>query len=341
MQSTNSDTRSSVQHGAVPLVEVLRGGRVESVHMGHAVICGPDGEIVDAWGDPSAVIFPRSSCKMLQALPLLESGAADDLTPAHLALVCASHSGGAIHTDLAARWLADLGLSDADMLCGCHEPWDRDARDGLIRSGAAPCPLHNNCSGKHTGFLMLNQHLAGGADYVAADHPVQRAILQAFEEVTQETSPGFGIDGCSAPNFATSVTGLARAMATFAAANPEGDRRERAAVRLHRAMAAHPDLVAGKGRACTDLMRAMDGQASIKFGAEAVYVAMLPGKKLGIALKIVDGGARAAEAVMTALLIRAGVLDARHPAALARLGGDMRNWQGLTVGHVRTAAGFI
>lgn len=340
MQTPTSDTQPTVQQGAVPMVEVLRGGRVESVHMGHAVICGPDGAIVDAWGDPAAVIYPRSSCKMLQALPLMESGAADALTPAHLALACASHSGGAIHTELAARWLADLGLSDADMLCGCHEPWDRAARDGLIRSGAAPCPLHNNCSGKHTGFLMLNQHMGGAADYVDPDHLVQRAILQAFEEVTQETSPGFGIDGCSAPNFATSVTGLARAMAMFAAANPEGDSRQRAAVRLHRAMAAHPDLVAGKGRACTDLMHAMKGQATIKFGAEAVYVAILPGKKLGIALKIVDGGARAAEAAMTALLIRAGVLDASQPAALARLNGEMRNWNGLNVGQVRAASGF-
>ncbi|WP_092890583.1 asparaginase [Roseicitreum antarcticum] len=322
------------------MIEVLRGGQVESVHTGHAVICGPDGEIVAAWGDPSAVIYPRSSCKMLQALPLLESGAADALTPAHLALACASHSGGAIHTDLAGRWLADLGLSEGDLLCGCQEPSDRSARNGLIRSDAAPCQLHNNCSGKHVGFLMLNQRLGGGADYVDPAHPVQRAILQAFEDITQEASPWFGIDGCSAPNFATSVTGLARAMASFAAADSEGNARERAAVRLHRAMAAHPDLVAGQGRACTDLMRAMDGQAAIKFGAEAVYVAILPGQKLGIALKIVDGGVRAAEAAITALLIRAGVLDAAHPAALARLGGEMRNWRGISVGQIRTAAGF-
>lgn len=340
VEALTADARPTVQAGAVPMIEVLRGGRVESVHMGHAAICGEGGTVVDAWGDPSAVIYPRSSCKMLQALPLIESGAADALTPAHLALACASHSGGAIHTDLAGRWLADLGLSDADMLCGCHEPWDRSARDGLIRSGAEPCPLHNNCSGKHVGFLMLNQRLGGGENYVDPAHPVQRAIRLAFEEVTQEASPGFGIDGCSAPNFATSVTGLARAMATFAVANPDGDTRDRAAVRLHRAMAAHPELVAGQGRACTDLMRAMGGRATIKFGAEAVYVGILPELKLGIALKIVDGAPRAAEAAMTALLIRAGVLDPAHPAAQARLGGAMRNWRGIGVGNIRTAPGF-
>ncbi len=237
---------------------------------------------------------------MLQALPLVESGAADaaGLTEAHLALACASHQGAAIHTGMVSRWLADLGLAEADLRCGAHEPYDRTERDRLIRAHEAPCQMHNNCSGKHAGFLTMTRHLKAGPEYVDLDHPLQRAVQAAFEEVTGETSPGYGIDGCSAPNFATS---RARAGARHGAASPrrgrQGDARDRAMHRLTRAMATHPELVAGEGRACTELMRAMDGRVAIKTGAEAVFIAIVPEKRLGIALKIVDGASRASEAV--------------------------------------------
>ena len=324
---------------AHPMAELWRGGRVESVHLGHAVVVGADGQVAESWGDPAAVIFPRSSCKMLQALPLLETGAGAALSERQVALACASHQGAAIHTDMVARWLADLGMSEADLRCGSHWPADTDARDGLIRAGDQPCQIHNNCSGKHAGFLTLNRHLGGDPEYVDPAHPVQKAALAAFEEVTGETSPGYGIDGCSAPNFATSVEGLARAMAAFATAT-ETDARGRAMVRLRGAMAAHPELVAGEGRACTELMRAMGGRVAIKTGAEAVFVAIVPEKQVGIALKIVDGGTRAAELAIAALLVRLGVLDRDHPATRARLDVVQRNWRGLETGSLKAAPGF-
>ncbi len=323
----------------VPMVELVRGGRRESLHLGHAVICGPDGAVVQAWGDPSAVIFPRSSCKMLQALPMVESGAADRLTQAHLALACASHQGAAAHVALARRWLADLGLSEADLRCGAHEPYDRAERDRLAGAGEAPCQLHNTCSGKHAGFLHMTQAMGAGPEYVDPSHPLQVAIRAAFEEVTGEASPGFGIDGCSAPNHATSVAGLARAMAAFAAAGETGA-RGRAMVRLRQAMAARPDLVAGEGRACTELMQAMGGRAVVKTGAEAVFVAILPEKGMGLALKIADGGTRAAEAAVAALLVRLGVLDPDHPATRRRLGAVQRNWRGIATGVLDCVPGF-
>lgn len=327
---------------AVPMVEIWRGGLLESLHRGHAVICAADGSIVEAWGDPRAVIYPRSSCKMLQALPLVESGAADaaGLRSDQLALACASHQGAALHVQAVNRWLQDLGLGETDLRCGSHEPYDRAERDRLIRSDESPCQYHNNCSGKHAGFLTMTRHLKAGPDYVAPDHPLQQAIRTAFEEVTGEASPGFGIDGCSAPNFATSVEGLARAMAYFASAPETGSARDRAAARLTRAMAAHPEFVAGEGRACTELMRAMGGRVAIKTGAEAVFVAILPDQRLGIALKIVDGASRASEAAICGLLIRLGVLAADHPATRKRLGGVQRNWRGLETGTVRLAPGF-
>ncbi|MFN4171337.1 MAG: asparaginase [Pseudorhodobacter sp.] len=324
----------------VALAELWRGGMLESTHLGHAVICGAGGEIEAAWGDPSAVIFPRSSCKMLQALPLMESGAGAGLTDQQVALACASHQGAALHTDMVARWLADLGMSESDLRCGSHDPNDREERDRLIRASEKPCQLHNNCSGKHAGFLTMNRHLKGDAEYVDPAHPLQTAIRTAFEEVTEEPSPGFGIDGCSAPNFATSVHGLARAMASFATAREDGGARARAAHRLTRAMATHPELVAGEGRACTELMRAMDGRVAIKTGAEAVFVAILPEQKKGIALKVTDGGTRGAEAAICALLVKLGALDPDHPATLKRLNAVQKNWRGIETGIVRAAPGF-
>ncbi len=326
---------------AHPMVELWRGGLLESTHAGHAVIWGPEG-IEDSWGDPDKVIFPRSSCKMIQALPLVETGAADalGLTPAHLAFACASHQGEARHVKLAGDWLAAIGLAEPDLRCGAHEPYDRDERNRLIKSDESPCQLHNNCSGKHCGFLTVTRHLKAGPEYVEIDHPLQRMIREATEEVTGETVAGYGIDGCSAPNFAVTVAGLARAMQAFAAAREDGDGRARAMQRLARAMATHPELVAGEGRACTELMRAMGHAVALKTGAEAVFVAILPEQKRGIALKIVDGGTRGSEAAITALLIRAGVLDPAHPAALKRLGGVQRNWRGLETGTVRAAPGF-
>ena len=298
---------------AVTMAELWRGDRIESLHRGHAVIVDASGAVVRAWGDPGLTMYPRSSCKMIQALPLVESGA--ELTTEQLALLCASHNGAAIHTDRVGRWLADLGLSESDLRCGTQMPDDRDAREGLIRAGHEPCQIHNNCSGKHTGFLMQAQRLGGGPEYVEPDHPVQQAVRAAFEEVTEEASPGYGIDGCSAPNFATSLTSLARAMARFAAAE-ETDARGTAMVRLRQAMVLHPELVAGEGRACTELMRAMDG----------------------IAVKIEDGTTRASECALTAILCGMGVLDPEHPATRRRMNVIQTSRRGIECGILKPGA---
>ena len=321
------------------LVDVTRGGILESRHRGHAVICDASGGIVRSWGTPDLTILPRSSCKMMQALPLVESGAADaaGLGTRQLALSCASHNGAAIHSEGVSEWLGGLGLGEADLRCGPQEPADIPARDALIRADEAPCQLHNNCSGKHAGFLTLNRHLGGGTEYQEVDHPVQRAAKQAHEETTEETSPGYGIDGCSAPNFACSLHGLGRAMASFAAARTGGGARQDAMVRLREAMCLHPDLVAGEGRACTSLMRAMDGRVAVKTGAEAVFVAIIPELKMGVAVKIEDGTTRASECTIAAILAGLGVLDPDHPVAKQLLSQPAVNRRGLDVGRVEPA----
>lgn len=324
------------------MVELWRGGLLESQHLGHAVIWG-EGGMIRTWGDPDRIIFPRSSCKMIQALPLVESGAADaaGLTDRHLALSCASHQGAALHVEMTGAWLSNLGLGEGDLRCGSHEPYDRAERDRLIEAGEKPCQLHNNCSGKHCGFVTTTRHLKAGPEYIELDHPLQKAIREATEEVTEETVAGYGIDGCSAPNFAMSLAGLARAMQAFSAATGQGGARDRAMHRLTRAMAAYPELVAGEGRACTELMRAMDHKVTIKTGAEAVFVAIIPEQKIGIALKIADGNSRASEAAITAILSHLGVLDAAHPMAQKRLPAVQKNWRGFTTGELRLAEGFL
>ena len=327
----------------VPMTEVWRGPLLESLHLGHAVICDDTGQIVQSWGDPNATIYPRSSAKMIQALPLITSGAAAKygLNSEHLALACASHTGAAIHTDRVLGWLDHLGLQDDDFRCGPQEPADMAARDGLILADDTPCQMHNNCSGKHSGFLTVAQHMGAGPEYLAIDHPVQQACLTAFEETTDESSPCYGIDGCSAPNFATSLVGLARSMAWFASAADRADRQDTAAAQLTAAMLKHPELVAGEGKADTELMRAMKGRAVIKTGAEAVYVAILPEKRMGVALKIMDGTTRASECAIAALLVHLGVLEADHPATRQFMNATLFSRRGIECGMIKPAAGFL
>ncbi|MGR3617749.1 MAG: asparaginase [Paracoccaceae bacterium] len=326
-----------------PLVEIWRGDLLESLHNGHAVICDDTGEIVASWGDPDAVIYPRSSSKMIQALPLLTSGAADKfgLTSEQLALACASHNGAAIHTERVNLWLEQLGLQDSDFRCGLQFPDDIPARTDLIKTDQSPCQVHNNCSGKHAGFLTLAQHMSAGPEYIEIDHPVQQACRAAFEEVTGVDSPCYGIDGCSAPNFATTMHGLARSMAWFASAHDRSDRASDAAQKLTLAMMKHPDLVAGEGRACTNLMRAADGLAAVKTGAEAVFIGILPGKRMGIAVKITDGATRASECVIASLLVRLGLLDAVHPEVRKYMNAPLINRRGIDCGIIKPVASLL
>ena len=324
----------------VPMTELWRGALLESLHLGHAVVCDDTGQIVRSWGDPQSIIYPRSSAKMIQALPLVTSGAAAKygLTSEHLALACASHNGAAIHTDRVTAWLDHLGLNEHDLRCGPQEPADTAARDRLILADDTPCQIHNNCSGKHCGFLTLGQHMGAGPEYLESDHPVQQACRSAIEETTGETSPAYGIDGCSAPNFATSLAGLARSMAWFASASDRSDRSSDAAAQLVAAMVKHPELVAGETRACTELMRAMNGRVAIKTGAEAVFVAIIPEKRMGVALKITDGATRASDCAIAAILVGLGVLEADHLETRKYLNAPLLNRRNIDCGAIRPAA---
>lgn len=325
--------------GDVELIEVTRGDRVESVHRGHIAICDGSGQIVQSWGAPETIVFPRSSCKMVQAMPLIESGAADafGLGSEHIALACASHIGAPYQTGPIRAWLTALDLTEHALCCGKQPPEDTETREALIRDGRSPGRIHNNCSGKHTGFLTLTRHLGAGPDYIDPDHPVQKAALQVFEELTGEESPGFGIDGCSAPNFTTSLHGLARAAASFATAHQRNDSRARAQTRILDAMMTHPHLVSGHGTSCTELMRLAGGRAAVKKGADGMYVAILPDRGLGVAIKMSDGSERGRDPVIATLLDRLGVLPT-GAATEQWTSPSIRNWDGIETGQVRSAA---
>ncbi|MFK7943396.1 MAG: asparaginase [Paracoccaceae bacterium] len=326
------------------LAEVWRGPLLECVHRGTAVVCRPNGDVVDAWGDPTRRVLPRSSCKMVQALPLVESGAADaaGLGVEHLALACASHQGADIHTDLAGSWLSGLGLGETDLRCGPQIPDDGPARHGLRSRDEAPCQLHNNCSGKHTGMLTLNQRLGGAPEYIDPDHPVQLAVRQSSAEAYGEDLDAYAIDGCSAPNFVVTLKGLATAMAGFARPDEVfSGARAKAATRLRDAMIAHPLLVAGEKRACTNIMRVTGAKAAIKTGAEGVFVGILPEAGLGIALKADDGAKRGSEAAIVALLARYGALDRAAPVYRTYADAPLLNRRGIDCGRVRAAADLL
>ena len=210
----------------------------------------------------------------------------------------------------------------------------------MIKTDRKPGKLLNNCSGKHAGFLTLSRHLGAGPCYCDIDHPVQVSCKEAFEQVTGLDSPGFGVDGCSAPNFATTMHGMARAMAFYASGSSRSDALSRAAARLTEAMMAHPMLVAGEGRACTLLMQAAQEPVAIKTGAEGYFIAILPNRGWGLALKITDGATRASESALAALLVKLGVLDAAHPDVKRFLNPEVKNFAGQITGEIRPAEGF-
>lgn len=322
------------------LVELVRGNAVESIHRGAIAVCDAAGNVRAAWGTTDHPVYPRSAFKSLQALAMVETGAAEaaGVTDEELALACASHSGEPMHTTRVAAWLARIGCAEPDLACGPHLPFHEPSAHEMIRKAESPCRIHNNCSGKHTGFLTLARHIGQPlAGYESPGHPVQALVRQAIAEmcaVAPDSMP-VGIDGCAAPNYAIPLSSLAAGMARLA--NPAGLAAPRAAAaeRLLAAWKAHPLLVSGTGRACADLIAAARGRTVVKTGAEAVFMAALPGQGLGVALKIDDGGTRAAEAVMAALLVRLGEADRDDPRVSRHLDPPLKNWRGDVVGRRR------
>ncbi len=329
------------------LVEITRGGVVESFHHGAVAVLDADGGVVLALGDIDRPIFPRSAVKGFQALPLIESGAAEKfgLSDAEIALACASHSGEPLHAETAASALKKAGLDYRCLECGAHWPMGDKIARALAASGAEPTALHNNCSGKHAGFVCVA--VAEGHDpkgYIQPEHPVMREITAALGGMTgyDLAKTAVGVDGCSIPTYAIPLRNIAQGFAKFGTGQRLGPERAKAAARLREAVAAEPFMVAGTDRFCTLVMQALGARAFVKTGAEGVFCAVLPELGLGVALKIEDGATRAAEVAMAALLARFLKLsEAEAMAVLPRTDFSMKNWNGIEVGRMRAAAGLL
>lgn len=326
------------------LAKALRGDTVESVHRGHLLIIDGDGNEIFRAGNPETVAFIRSSAKPFQVLPLLMSGGAErfGFLESEISLACASHSGEAMHTSLAAKMLAKIGLSESDLRCGSHTPFNEKVAADLIARGEKPNQLFNNCSGKHSA--MLAQALTIGADiktYDLADNPVQQRILDMiaiFTETPRDEIP-VAVDGCCAPNFALSVAAMARAFVklVFPPADFSAELRE-ACRRVVTAMMNHPELVGGTDRLDTLLMNAARGHFISKIGAEGVWLCgVLPSPRwkrgLGIALKIEDGDDKRARPVVAVEILRQlGILSSESLSGISPM--PVVNRRGEKVGEI-------
>jgi L-asparaginase II len=325
------------------VVEATRGERIESAHRGAGCVVDVEGRVVLAFGDVETAVYPRSAVKALQALPLLESGAADrfGLTDKEIALACASHSGGDDHVATARAMLVKAGRDERALECGVHWPLGETEARALARSGRTPNALHNNCSGKHAGFICLA--CASGLEpkgYVAPGHAVQLEVAAAIAAATGASlsEDMRGVDGCGIPTYAIPLTALARGFARLGTGEGLSPARRKAAARIRAAVAAHPLTVAGKGRFDTEVMSLVGARAFTKSGAEGVFCAALREAGLGLAVKADDGAGRAAQVMIAALIRRFGGFDDETSAAFEPFASPrLLNWNGAEVGRLRPA----
>jgi L-asparaginase II len=329
------------------LVEVTRGDLVESFHRGAVAVIDGAGDLVDKWGDVERLVYARSAIKPIQALPLIETGAADyfNLSENEIALACSSHNAEDVHTNNVGRWLGRVGLRSDDLECGSCPPKLDETLIDLYGAGETPNNLHNNCSGKHAGMLNTALHMGEPTKgYIGAKHPVQKRITAVLHEMTESnlSEAPTGIDGCGIPVFGMSLTAIAKGMAKLANPDQHAPARKTAIERISQAMAAHPYMIAGKGRFDTALMQATEGAVLAKGGAEGVQVAFVPRLGLGIALKIDDGSRRGADVAMMAVLKHLGALDDMNLKSLAEwLNMPLSNWAGTLVGVARSKKGIL
>jgi L-asparaginase II len=319
------------------IVEVTRGGRVESQHRFHVAVAHAERGLVAAAGDPTFVSFVRSAIKMFQALPLVEDGAVErfGLVDEEIAVCTASHNAEPFHVAAARSLLRKAGADESQLACGPHPPMHAGSAERLAAAGEMPGRIHNNCSGKHAGMLALAAHHGWAANgYHRIEHPLQQRVLSTLADWcgTAADAIELGIDGCGLPTFALPLDRVAAGCARFAAAAAD---HLPASAAIVRAMTSHPEYVAGTGRLCTDVMTRTGGRVFAKVGAEGYYCAGAPAARLGVALKVEDGAKRAAEPALLAVL---QALDLIAPADLEALAAYARplvlNTRSETVGEI-------
>jgi len=323
----------------VPLVEVTRGNDIECSHFGSVAVVDGAGRLLYRAGDPDFLTFTRSTIKPFQAAPFLRAGGPERFGYGEdeVALLCASHSGEAMHTERVDRMLHKAGCDEHHLRCGCHIPMRYGAND-RVPADAEFSQLHNNCSGKHAGFLAYCvQHGQPLDGYLDPAHPLQRAVRRAVAHFAgmAEGDLKAGTDGCSAPNYALPLSRLALAYARLAQGNSDREYGD-ALGRLYRAMTAHPELVSGTGRNDLAFMQTAPGDWVAKIGADGVQVIGVRSAGLGIAIKVADGNMRALYTAAVAVLQQLGLVAEPAASPLAPwLRPQLDNFMGLHTGEVR------
>lgn len=319
-------------------VQIIRGNEIESVHTVDAIVTNNDGKIHYEFGQAGSSIFPRSAIKSLQALPIFHTGADQkfNLDQQEIALACASHTGQKIHVDKVNMWLKRMGLSVLNLECGNHMPYDKSAHEKMILSKEIATPLHNNCSGKHTGMLSVALQLnAPTKNYTHFEHPVQQLVLNTIKEICDlnDYKNNYGIDGCSIPTYYMPLKNLALGMARIGAGFNGQLVKSSACSKIFQACVNEPMYMSGETEYCYRIMKHLGKKVLVKVGAEGVMAATVPDQKLGIILKARDGAERAASAGMSAILEHLGVLAKNSEFSEY----EIKNRNGIVTGKVKAS----
>jgi len=323
----------------VPLALVTRGDTVESVHYGAVAVVDRAGQVIASAGDPERVLYTRSACKPFQAMPFVARGGhvRFGLTTEEVAVICASHSGEAVHEAAVRSILKKAGRGESDLLCGSHIPHAMRTGEKQVVGKADLSPVLNNCSGKHAGMLAFCELMGVSCEnYIDFEHPIQREIRTAVSDVTDvpEAQIEMGIDGCSAPNFALPLSGLARAFGRLTRSDDDATYGEAPGI-IYDAMTSHPHMVSGTGRGDLAIMETGAGDWVSKVGGEAIKGIGVRSAGLGIAVKIADGNTRALVPVVVEILRQLGLLKRVEGTALADwVRPDVRNHRDIVIGRI-------
>lgn len=325
------------------LVDVFRGPVVESCHRGAIAAYDAEGHLIYSLGNIDAMVFPRSALKPIQALPLLESGAAAHfkLSAQEIALACASHNAEELHRNALSAWMSRLDLHENQFECGTSLPLHTTSAHQWLRHGGEPMRQLHNCSGKHTGMMTLAKYLQVAVDgYSDYQHQTQQMWMRVLSELTGcdcDKLP-WDRDGCGLPALALPLRDFARALAAFCRADGHASHRAHAMADILSSMHAHPEMVAGTGRCCTATMQAHDDLV-VKTGAEGMFAAIAPSAGIALALKIDDGATRAADAALGAALKKLGVLSENQYQSLEQwYSPAVINSQNVIVGRAKPAS---
>lgn len=322
------------------LVKVMRGSLAESVHRGHAAVVNADGELLFFAGNPEYATFARSAAKPLQAIPIVESGAADHfkLNERDIALLCSSHNGETAHVEAVEQLLNKIGLSAGNLQCGAHYPYHTASADRLKQRNERPTAIHNNCSGKHTGMLAYAVHKGYPLDnYLSLEHAVQQSMLQTVSEMCglNPAELQLGTDGCGVPVFGMPLSRLAFAYARLGFPEQLPAAKRQACRTIIRALRENPFYLAGSSRFDTRLIESSSGRIIGKMGAEGVFALCVPDERIGIAVKVEDGTMRALYPAVVEIVRQLGLIAGSQLDALESFHTPVQtNWRGDRVGII-------